>query len=290
MVSAERTFAHTRNVRRGTRSTTYPSSGASSAGAVIHRKVSPAAALEPVSVFTHMLSTISISESPTMLIARPANSRGKPGTRNAVRIMTRPGRLVDVDRGGVRRLGPGRPVDPVRPARHQPADHRDQPGAGGPPLRGGRAVRVAQHHLTQLLVQVPGLLRGQPHLRPADAGGLAPLRGLALAGGPGRAQPLQLALDDHVGQRLGGQLAGLVLVVADVVAPLEALADRLPGPVAAGAAAGLAHEAVLGQLAQVPRAVRRRLVDQRPRPGSRSEGPPSSGRRGWPSGRGARAP
>ena len=196
-----------------------------------------------------------------MLIARPANSRGKPGTRNAVRIMTRPDRRRRPV-GGVRRLGPGRPVDPVRPARHQPADHRDQARAGGPPLRGGRAVGVAQHHLAQLLLQVPGLLRGQPHLRPADAGGLAPLRGLALAGGPGRAQPLQLALDDHVGQRLGGQLAGLVLVVADVVAPLEALADRLPGPVAAGAAAGLAHEAVLGQPAQVPRAVRGRLVDQ----------------------------
>ena len=73
-------------MRRGTRSTTYPSSGATSAGDVIARKVSPAAPLEPVSVLTHRLSTISISESPTMLAASPPNSRANPGTRNAARI------------------------------------------------------------------------------------------------------------------------------------------------------------------------------------------------------------
>ena len=47
------------------------------------KKVRPAAPLEPVRLFTQMASTISIRESPSMLVNRPANSRGKPRWRNA---------------------------------------------------------------------------------------------------------------------------------------------------------------------------------------------------------------
>ncbi len=64
-------MATTRKGRRGNRSTTAPKSGPKSAGSVRNRKVSPAAPLEPVSVLTHMLITMSISESPTMLAVVP---------------------------------------------------------------------------------------------------------------------------------------------------------------------------------------------------------------------------
>ena len=67
IATADSRLATTRNGRRGTRSTIVPNSGANSAGNVSQRKVRPAAPLDPVSVLTHMLITMSISESPTML-------------------------------------------------------------------------------------------------------------------------------------------------------------------------------------------------------------------------------
>ncbi len=74
------------------RSIHTPASGASRDGIAMKKKVKPARALEPVSVFTQMLSTSSITESPNMEVVRPAYRRAKPGVRNASFIGTPPGR------------------------------------------------------------------------------------------------------------------------------------------------------------------------------------------------------
>ena len=47
------------------------------------KNVKPAIALESVSVLTHMLSTSSITESPSIDVLSPANRRGKPGCPNS---------------------------------------------------------------------------------------------------------------------------------------------------------------------------------------------------------------
>ena len=68
----------TSNGLRLIRSMYIPYSGANSAGIIIQKKVRPAAPLEPVRVLTHMLSTSSITESPSMLAVKPVKSRVKP--------------------------------------------------------------------------------------------------------------------------------------------------------------------------------------------------------------------
>ena len=70
--SAEARLPHTSRGLRRTRSTQAPSTGATSAGIIMKKNVSPALALDPVSVFTHMLRTRSITESPKAEVVRPA--------------------------------------------------------------------------------------------------------------------------------------------------------------------------------------------------------------------------
>jgi hypothetical protein len=47
------------------------------------KNVRPAAPLDPVRLLTQMASTMSISESPSMLVNSPANNSGNPRCRNA---------------------------------------------------------------------------------------------------------------------------------------------------------------------------------------------------------------
>ena len=68
---------------RGSRSIQTPNSGAPSAGSTMKKNVRPAIALESVSVFTHMLSTSSITESPSIDVLSPAKRRGNPGLANS---------------------------------------------------------------------------------------------------------------------------------------------------------------------------------------------------------------
>src|SRR6478672_2380518 len=157
--------------RRRTRSTYRPHSGAASDGSASQKKVTPAAALEPVSDLTHMLSTMSISESPNMLADSPANSRGNPCWVNALRMSLPLGGGVGL-RGGVvvRRVG-----------RDPPGHERAQPRALRPQARVLEPVHPRDEQLLDLLVDLRELLGGQPEHRLAGAGRLAPLRGLGRA-------------------------------------------------------------------------------------------------------------
>ena len=93
-------------------------------GCTMKKNVKPAIALEPVSVFTHMLRTSSMIESPSIEVDRPANSRGKPGgrtppssrhldrrrpTRRTRTAATRP--AADGRRGWRPLVGAGAPLD-----------------------------------------------------------------------------------------------------------------------------------------------------------------------------------
>src|SRR6478609_8469912 len=226
--------------RRRTRSTYRPNSGAASDGSASQKKVTPAAALEPVSDLTHMLSTMSISESPNMLADSPANSRRNPCWVNALR-MSRP-------------LGGG--VVVPRVGRDAPGHERAQPRALRPQARVLEPVHPRDEQLLDLLVDLPELLGGQPEHRLAGAGRLAPFRSLGRAVLVGPDEAVHLAVDQHPGQGPVGEdrLGGAVALV-----PGHPPVRGLPRPLPAGAALGLAHEAVLGQLAQVPRAVGRAL-------------------------------
>src|SRR6478609_11746224 len=233
--------------RRRTRSTYRPNSGAASDGSASQKKVTPAAALEPVSDLTHMLSTMSISESPNMLADRPANSRRNPCWVNALRMSLPLGGGGVVLRGGV--VVPG-------VCRDAPGHERAQPRALRPQARVLEPVHLRDEQLLDLLVDRLELLGGQPEHRLAGAGRLAPLRSLGRAVLVGPDEAVHLAVDQHPGQGLVGEdrLGGAVALV-----PGHPPVRGLPRPLPAGAAQRLADEAVLGQLAQVPRAVGRAL-------------------------------
>ena len=78
-MSAETRCPQTSIGRRRTRSTHTPSAGAKSEAASMKKKVMPAAAFDPVSVFTQMLRTRSMTESPKEDTVMPTKSRVKPG-------------------------------------------------------------------------------------------------------------------------------------------------------------------------------------------------------------------
>ena len=116
----EATWPQTSSGLRRTRSIQMPSSGANSAGITMKKNVSPACALEPVSVFTQIESTSSITESPNIDAVRPAYRREKPGWRKAC-LMTR------------------QPLSGSSP-RSGPRSSRRRAGAGAPPRRPTRTA------------------------------------------------------------------------------------------------------------------------------------------------------
>ena len=67
-----------------------PAAERSSAGITMKKNVRPAWALEPVSVFTQIDRTSSITESPNIDAVRPAYRRVKPGWRKACLMMRQP--------------------------------------------------------------------------------------------------------------------------------------------------------------------------------------------------------
>src|SRR3954447_1232167 len=179
------------------------------------------------------------------------------GALGAVAAVARAGGLMLL-LGAAAPTGPG--VGAVRAARHQPADQRDQPRFIRTQGTVTRALGVAEQQLLELIVELLCLGRGEPELRLAQSGGVSPFLRLPSTSRPGRSEPLHLTLEEHVGQRVGRESGRRVVVVA--LAPLEAFAHRAPEPVTPRAPGCLPDEAVLGELAQVPRTVGRRLVHQ----------------------------
>src|SRR6478672_8644832 len=183
--TAEATLAQTSNGRRRTRSTNRPNSGANSDGSTSQKKVIPAAPLEPVSDLTHIASTISITESPNMLVERPVNRRPKPFCANALRIVAPSSGVLEAVRGHAprhqgaqpRALGPGaRVVVPFTPAGEQVTDGAVDLGQLGRRQPEHRLVRGAGLPPGGVLVVAPGAPLGQPgppprtRARPACAG------------------------------------------------------------------------------------------------------------------------
>jgi hypothetical protein len=102
--NADATLPHTSSGLRRMRSIHTPRSGANSAGMTMKKNVRPAWALEPVSVFTHMLRTSSMIESPNIDAVSPAYSRVNPGRAKAALIL-----LLLQASGRPRRSARGRP-------------------------------------------------------------------------------------------------------------------------------------------------------------------------------------
>ena len=195
------------------------------------KKVKPAIALEPVRVFTQMLSTSSMIESPSIDVVRPAKSRVKPGWAKAALIARSPR-----PRPRRRSRTAGRPRD----ARRCRGGRRTCPRP-----RCSRPVRSASSSgVSQATCWVSPALSRQPGIR------------LALARAEEAVDP---PLEQHPAQRLAG--AQLVTAEVVVLGPRHPDVPHLPRPLASRAAGGLLDEVVLGELAQVPRAVGRGLVE-----------------------------
>src|SRR6476620_5680329 len=185
--TAEATLAQISSGRRRTRSTNRPNTGANSEGSTSQKKDIPAAALEPVSDLTHIDSTMSITESPNMLVETPVNRRPKPFCANAFRILAPAGLTEAV--GG-----------------HAPRQQGAQPGILGPGARVVVPLHPPGEQVTDGLVDLGQLGRGEPEHRLVGRGGLPPGGVLLVAPGPPLGQPGHLALDQHLAQRVAGPL------------------------------------------------------------------------------------
>ena len=158
-----------------------------------------------------------------------------------------------------RRAALGGGLDTGQEQGSAPGDQLAEPGPGGP-LRGvGEAVGVPLEGGPDLEVQGVQLLGGEPARVLRARGRIGPVE-LAVVDqlGAGLVVAGDLALQHHLLQRAPGP--ALARGGVDVV-PRQAHLAHAPGTLASDAAAGLLDEGVLGELAQVPGAVGRGLVE-----------------------------